>query len=174
MKQSSFIYLSAEEGMNKAIMPRLIAAGADLDKWIPMKANLVLTKKDGTKCVDFKSFNDLDYWKDIFRRLPDVKLMVVDPIPAFLGRGVDDHRNNSVREAMRPFLELIEEKNIAVLAITHLNKSVQLKAIHRVMGSVAYTALADRGAALGSRPGRQKALLPCAAPKDRTPSSRPH
>jgi hypothetical protein len=45
----------------------------------------------------------------------------IDPLPAFLGKGVDDHRNNEARRVLGPFTKLLEEFNIACLGITHLS-----------------------------------------------------
>jgi len=97
---------------------------------------------DGKRHVGLMSFQDLSYWRDIFLRTEPV-LMVVDPVPADLGRGVDDHRNNEVRAVLEPFCALLDECDVALLAITHVGKSADQKTpIWKVLGSVAYINIA--------------------------------
>ncbi len=135
------LYLSAEDGVDDTIVPRLRAAGADLDHVRLVTARRTVVS-DGKTHVGLMSFQDLPYWRDIFLRTGPV-LMVVDPIPAYLGRGVDDHRNNEVRAVLEPFCALLDECDVALLAITHVGKSADQKTpIWKVLGSVAYINLA--------------------------------
>ncbi len=74
--------------------------------------------------------------------LPNVGLLVLDPLPAFLGRH-DSYHQGSVRSMLDPLLELAEQYKIAVVGIMHMNKSAKSKnPLHRAIGSLAYTALA--------------------------------
>ena len=143
VKKSKFIYVSAEEGMARVILPRLLAAGGDRDGWVPLIAQIVRKdQKTGRPEILPQSFANLNYWRLVFEMNRDASLMILDPLPAFLGRGADDHRNNAVRDVLRPFQTLLEEFNVACLGISHLNKTVSLSALHRVCGSIAYAALA--------------------------------
>jgi len=135
------VFLSAEDGLGDTIVPRLYAAGADLEYVKLLTARKTVVSK-GKPHVSLMSFQDLDYFGEIFVRTRPV-LMVVDPIPAYLGRGVDDHRNSEVRAVLEPFCALLDEFNVALLAITHVGKSVdQRTPIDKILGSVAYSNLA--------------------------------
>lgn len=135
------LFLSSEDGLRDTIVPRLMAAGADMGKCKGLTAQLTV-EVDGKEHVNLMSFQHLDYWRDVFRRTKPI-LMVVDPIPAYLGRGVNDHHNNEVRAVLEPFCALLDEHRVTLLAITHLGKSVDQKTpIAKILGSVAYANVA--------------------------------
>ena len=134
--------LSAEDGARDTIVPRLIAAGADLSRAFINTAKVTLKDRDGKAQIHPVSFQDLAYWRVVFTR-HNVRLLVADPLPAYLGRGVNDHRNNEVRAVLEPFVDLLNECGVAMVAITHLNKSTDQKSpTHKILGSVAYSNLA--------------------------------
>ena len=72
---------------------------------------------------------------------PDCRLVIVDPITAYCG-GVDSHKNAEVRGLLAPLSNLAERHEVAVVAVSHLNKSAGGSAIYRTMGSLAFTAAA--------------------------------
>jgi RecA-family ATPase len=78
------------------------------------------------------------------------KLVVLDPIQAYLGASVDMYRANEVRPVMSRIAALAEEYKCAFVLIGHINKSVMMKAKHRGLGSVDFTAAA-RSAILCAR-----------------------
>jgi hypothetical protein len=142
-EKGTVVILSAEDGRKDTLIPRLIAAGADLSRVKFLTAKVKVKTKDGKAAVHPKSFQDLDYWRAVLRRLNNPRLIIADPIPAYLGRGVNDHRNADVRAVLEPFCDLIEELGVALLGITHMGKSPDLKTpTHKILGSVAYSNLA--------------------------------
>jgi putative DNA primase/helicase len=64
---------------------------------------------------------------------------VIDPLTAYMGE-TQAQRNASVRKALTPLVKLIEEFEVLVIGVTHLNKSAA-KAIYRVLDSIAFVAL---------------------------------
>jgi putative DNA primase/helicase len=66
--------------------------------------------------------------------------VVIDPISAYLG-AVDSHKNSDVRGLLAPLSELAQRRHVAIIGVTHLNKSGG-KAIYRTMGSLAFVAAA--------------------------------
>lgn len=72
----------------------------------------------------------------------DVALVIVDPITAYLGK-TDSHKTADVRAVLAPLQELASRKNVAIVAVSHLNKSVGGgKSINAVTGSGAFVAAA--------------------------------
>lgn len=139
------LLLSAEDDIEDTVVPRLIAAGADLRKIRLLKA---------TKCFDPKSKKvterefclspeDVVAMGRALASLNDtVRLVVVDPVSAFLG-SVDSHVNAQVRAALTPLKSLAAKHRAAVLLISHLNKAGATgssSALYRVSGSLAFTA----------------------------------
>ena len=81
----------------------------------------------------------------------DVKLIVIDPISAYLGGKLDSHRNTDVRAALAPLQDVAARHDLAVLAISHLSKT-GTGAITRVMGSMAFAAAARAVYIVGEEP----------------------
>ena len=137
------IILSAEDDPEDTLAPRLIALGADMSRINIMRAEYRITRPGRESEIHPVSFQDTAYWRAVFRRYPP-RVFIVDPLPAYLGRGVNDHKNAEIRSALTPFLGIIREFEIAFTAITHLSKAIDPnKPIsHRILGSVAYANLA--------------------------------
>jgi putative DNA primase/helicase len=137
------IILSAEDKAEDTLKPRLIALGADMARIKFLKARVTIKREGREPEVHPVSFQDLGYWQEVMRRVPDCRMLLVDPLPAYLGRGVNDHRNNEVRAVLEPFIQtIIEPRDCVLLCISHLNKSVDSGTpAHRIIGSVAYSNL---------------------------------
>jgi len=71
----------------------------------------------------------------------DIQLLILDPLTGLLG-GADDNSNTKMREQLAPLLSMIKRRNMACIAITHMNKdSNQTDPLLRIMGSTAMTAV---------------------------------
>jgi putative DNA primase/helicase len=137
------LILAAEDGAKDTIIPRLIAAGADLSRVTILTARVTIKGKDGRTLISPMDFQSLEYWRAVLGRRPDALLLVADPLPAFLGRGVNDHRNAEVRAVLDPFIGILGERGVALHGITHVGKSVDARTpAHKILGSVAYANLA--------------------------------
>jgi energy-coupling factor transporter ATP-binding protein EcfA2 len=138
------IIVSAEDSRESTLKPRLVALGADLSKIAFVTAKLTIPGKDGAPpTVNPMSLQALGYWREILRRRPECKLLIIDPIPSYLGRGVNDAKNAELRAVLEPFLDLVTRpSNVCLIANTHLNKSPDARTpLHRVTGSTGYGAL---------------------------------
>ncbi|MEQ1904757.1 MAG: AAA family ATPase [Pirellulaceae bacterium] len=128
--------LTAEDGAGDTIRPRLDAAGADVSKVLHI---------DGVGSGDTTGFpslkDDLQPLEEFFKSRPELRLIIVDPLAAFLGDKIDSHSNTQVRAVLGPLCELCERYRVALLGITHLAKA-EAKAINRVIGSIAFVAAA--------------------------------
>jgi hypothetical protein len=146
------LILACEDGHNDTIAPRLDAAGADRSYVKLIKPKTILKLMDGRTQIDPKSFQDLDYWEAIFQKTNPC-MLIADPIPAFLGRGVNDHRNNDVRAILEPFADLLSKYQIAMLAISHFSKATDQRThLNRILGSVAYANIAREIHVVGRDP----------------------
>jgi len=132
------LLLSAEDSIADTIRPKLRAAEANL-------ARVVVV--DGKRHRGHPGISPISLETDLLdiaaelRARPDVRLLVMDPISAYLG-AVDSHANADVRRVLAPIAHFAELFNVAVIAVTHLNKSGGGKAIYRGTGSLAFVAAA--------------------------------
>jgi putative DNA primase/helicase len=135
----SVVIFSAEDDAADTIVPRLIAADADLDRVSIVEA---VTTDDGRGNKSRRMFNlqaDLTRLETELTRIEDVRLVIIDPITAYLG-GVDTHRNSDVRGVLGMVAEMAARHHVAVVAVSHWNKSGVGTAVNRVTGSGAFTA----------------------------------
>jgi putative DNA primase/helicase len=136
--QGDVVILSAEDGMADTIVPRLIAAGANT-KCVHIVA--AATKLDGTGRKTFSLKTDVDLLEELSREIGSVRLIIIDPISAYMG-GADG--NVETREVLEPLAEMANRLGIAVVAVTHLNKGGGggQSALNRFAGSIAFVAAA--------------------------------
>jgi AAA domain/Bifunctional DNA primase/polymerase, N-terminal len=138
--QGDVIIVSAEDQAADTIVPRLRAMGADLARITLVKAKFTIRIEGKPPSVHPASFQERPYWREIFRRRPGCLLFIVDPLPSYLGRGVNDSKNIEIRQILEPFIdEVIVPADVCMIGNTHLNKSVDAKTpMHRISGSIAY------------------------------------
>lgn len=133
---------SCEDSAAHTLVPRLAAAGAD-----PMKVRLLLEARDFTG--GSRGLALPDDLALIERRLVEdgARLLVIDPLMAFLGRdrfgkAIDAHRDQSIRVLMAAFKALAERTGAAVVVVRHLNKAAGGAAVYRGSGSIGITGAA--------------------------------
>jgi len=134
------VMLSTEDGLADTLKPRLEDAGADCSK---VKVLTSWVDADGVE----HPFTFLDM-PILERTLQDYdpRLLIIDPIQAYLGSGVDMHRANETRPLLEALRRLAETYNCAIVCIRHPAKSSQGgKAMHRGLGSVDFIGAARTG-----------------------------
>ena len=125
------VVLSAEDGASDTIRPRLEAAGAAL-QWVGIVEGVAYP--DGTE--DLVTLPDhLEAVRGAIAAIT-ARLVIVDPLAAYLGGGVNTHRDHHVRRALAPLHQLAGETGAAVLISRHLNKSLGGSAMYRGGGSI--------------------------------------
>jgi hypothetical protein len=133
------VILSAEDDAADTIMPRLIAADADVSRvHIVERVHAIAT--DGTPGIRGVDLGrDIAALEALLESIGDVVLIVVDPITAYLGR-TDSHVNAEVRGLLMPLTQLAELYGAAIIAVTHLRKSAASEALLAVTGSLGFVA----------------------------------
>lgn len=120
---------NAEDGAGHVIVPRLAAAGADLQR-----VELFTVPDAGGE----RSFTIPDDVARLERHVQacGARLVVIDPLNAHLGEQTNAHRDHSVRRALAPLALMAQRLDVAVLVVAHLNKAAGTDALYRVGGSV--------------------------------------
>lgn len=134
------VLLSAEDDAADTIRPRLDAAGADVSRITVLTAVRTVDHASGRESERmFSLADDLAALEAAIDRTPGCRLVIVDPISAYLG-GTDSHKNADVRALLAPLGALAARKGVAIVAVSHLNKSGGGSAIYRTTGSLAFPA----------------------------------
>ena len=117
------IYQTAEDGMGDTIKPRLVEAGADLSR--------VMVIDDTEEAL---TLSDDRIERAV--RQNHVRLVIIDPVQAFIGADVDMNRANEVRPVFRKLGMIAEKTSCAIVLIGHLNKSSGTQSTYRGLGSI--------------------------------------
>jgi hypothetical protein len=133
----SVILLEVEEHLESSIVPRLIAAGANMSRVHYIKG-APLDDQDRTRLISIQ--RDADAIERLARQLGDVALVVVSPITSYLGE-VEQNSNEQVRnEIIHPLKTMAEELGCAVVILKHPNKEWRnTDPLERIGGSAAWT-----------------------------------
>ena len=119
----NIIYQTAEDGLSDTVKPRLIAANADDER---------ITVIDESKLE--LSLTDERLEQAIIET--KAKLVILDPLQAYIGANVDMHRANEIRPVMKHLAEVAQRQQCAVVLIGHLNKAIGMKSSYRGLGSI--------------------------------------
>ena len=106
---------------------RAVNCGANLDKFYI--------------CENHVSFDDMETIARLTKEA-QAKLVIFDPMQAFIGAGVDLHRSNETRPVMDVVREFARDADCGVLILEHFSKDVKVKAFNRGLGSADITAAA--------------------------------
>ncbi len=134
-------FLSAEDDAADTIRPRMDAAGADSKRIFILDSVSSLDKEGKAQQRSFTLQEDIARLDQLLEEKPDIALVVIDPITAYMG-GVDSHKTADVRGMLAPLAEMAARRNVALVCISHLNKSAGNEAMMRVTGSLAFVAAA--------------------------------
>ena len=123
------IYQTAEDGLGDTVKPRLIEAAADLDRVLVIdeaKRELTLSDERIEKAITQNG----------------ARLIILDPIQAYMGEKADMNKANEVRPIFRRLAEVAERTGCAVILIGHLNKAAGGQSAYRGLGSIDFRAAA--------------------------------
>jgi putative DNA primase/helicase len=133
---ANVIMLTAEDVLDQEVVPRLRAAGADLNRVQFLKC----IKTDAKSKRQFLLGEDLDQLEKAVADVGNVGLITIDPITAYMGGKMDSHKTTEVRSQLGPLKDFAERVNVAISTITHPPKSAGQKAIDHFIGSQAFIA----------------------------------
>ncbi|OZG27696.1 hypothetical protein BH683_017650 [Williamsia sp. 1138] len=131
------VLVGMEDDLADTVVPRLNAAGADLSRISTMARP---RDRDG-RPIPFLIPEDVDKLKRAIEEV-EAKLVVIDPISAFMSDTVKAGSDSSNRKALMELVDVAEQTGAAVVLVRHLNKATGMNAKHRGGGSIAFTALA--------------------------------
>ena len=153
----SVIWFTAEDDIEDTVIPRLVAAGADLER-----VHIVGMAKnpDGAPRM-FNLATDLELLRRKIAEVGDVVLVIIDPMSAYVGVGkLNNSSTTDVRGMLAPLTKLAEETKISIIGIMHFNKKADVtNAMLRIADSLAYVAAARHVYVVVDDPENEKARL---------------
>lgn len=136
------IYQSAEDGLADTVKPRLEAAGADCEN-----ISVIDESKKSLSMIDERLEEAIIKTK--------AKLLILDPIQAYLGGNMDMNRANEARDMTKKLAALAEKYQCAIVLVGHMNKAAGNKAAYRGMGSIDFFAVAKSVLLVGRVEGEE-------------------
>lgn len=140
-ERGSVLLICAEDDGGDTIRPRLDAHHADASR-IHLLAMVRSVNDEGESRELVFTLSDVAALEAAMRRIPDLRLVVIDPIGSYLGGRLDASRDNEVRSVLAPIAALAAKYGPAVLVVAHDRKSSATHADDLVMGSRAFTGIA--------------------------------
>jgi putative DNA primase/helicase len=127
---------SGEDGIEDTLVPRLIAAGADMNR-----IHFVGDVSDADGLRSFDPAKDVPALQAAIKTAGGASLMIVDPIVSAVAG--DGHKSGDVRRGLQPLVDLAMQERCALFGITHFTKGTSGRdPLERVTGSVSFGALA--------------------------------
>jgi AAA domain len=132
---SRVMFATSEDAWEFTMVPRLLAAGADLGLIGRVQVEDTGIVTGLTLPVDAAELGG-------YMASHDVALLVLDPLTSVMDGRIDAHRDREVRTALEPLGQLAEKAGGAVLGLVHLGKSMGSDPVNLILGSRAFSAVA--------------------------------
>jgi hypothetical protein len=132
------LLLSAEEDPETTIVPRLITAGADLERVHVHRIEKHFTLPHDVKIVE----EAVAEWP--------VDLVVIDPLLSYLDDDTDSYKPKEVRRALHALNYL--KRRTTILAVIHFRKASAQEVLHTITSSSAFTEVPRSVLGLGLQP----------------------
>jgi hypothetical protein len=132
----SVLVCATEDSWEHTIVPRLLAAGADLDRVYRVDVTTshglpgTLTLPDDLRAVEQHVAEGA------------TALVLLDPLMSRLDAKLDTHKDAEVRLALEPLTALADRCKVAVVGLIHVNKSASTDPLSLLMASRAFPAVA--------------------------------
>ena len=142
------VIMNAEDGLADTIRPRLDAAGGDPSRVLSLATIPVGDEGDERHLTIPDDIPIIEKGIETVR----AKLVIIDPLMAFLSGRSDAHKDQDVRRALAPLSRMAERTGAAVLLVRHLNKAQGGNPLYRGGGSIGIIGAARSGLLVGEHP----------------------
>jgi hypothetical protein len=139
------VILSAEDGLADTVRPRLDAAGADVERIVALDAMESGEKERGVTLADLDGIEEAIVQAD-------ARLVIIDPLMAYLGGDTNSYRDQDVRGVLAPLARLAEKHGVAIVIVRHLSKGGQANVLYRGGGSIGIIGAVRSGLMVGRDP----------------------
>lgn len=129
------IVCATEDSWEHTIVPRLMAAKADLERVFRVEVETTDTAVELTLPKDHAEL-------EAAITETDAALVLLDPLMSRVDAKIDTHNDQQTRLALEPLVKVADRTRCAVAGLIHLNKSKPDDILTAVMGSRAFSAVA--------------------------------
>jgi Bifunctional DNA primase/polymerase, N-terminal/AAA domain len=126
------LYVAVEDSWKHTVVPRLIAANADLGRIARFD---IVTDTD--EAISLSLPHDNNKLEETIRE-NDIALVVLDPLMSLINEDLDTHREREVRKALDPLVGIADRTGAVILGIAHFNKGSGTDISARITGSGAF------------------------------------
>jgi hypothetical protein len=149
------VLVQHEDAAGDTVVPRLIAAGADLKR---VHILTMVKKVDGSDKRIF-SLADLPMLYQRLEGLNNPQFVGIDPLGSYTGK-INAAAGNEVRSTLIPLLEMLKQFHISGIGVLHFNKKVDVdNPVLRVADSIAFTAMSRHTFVVTDDPENGRRLL---------------
>ncbi len=147
VERGGALIVSAEDGAADTIVPRFLAAGGD-----PRRARIIGSEEQ------FIIPDDLDKLERAINQT-GAAFVVIDPVMSFLSDDINSNRDQDVRRALQPLVNIAQRTGAAIVICRHLNKSSGGPAIYRGQGSIGFIGIVRSGLMVGEHPELEETFV---------------
>ena len=141
------LLICCEDGLADTVVPRLQCRGADMARVFGYQGHRV----DGIPMSLPRLPDDLPLIRKVIEHT-NARLVVIDPLMAFLGDSINTVSDASVRQVLTPLAVMADQMRVTVLFVRHLNKTNGKNAVYRGGGSIGITAAMRSAMMIGRHP----------------------
>ncbi|OLT29038.1 hypothetical protein BJF83_13120 [Nocardiopsis sp. CNR-923] len=147
------IYAASEDSWAHTVVPRLMAAGADLH--MVYRADVRTERITNDQRVS--GVEPLTLPRDNTELTEEIKgtgvaMLALDPLMSVIGSAIDTHRDRELRTALDPLTQLADDTGAAVVGLSHFNKAASSDPLNLITGSRAFSAVARAVVAVARDP----------------------
>ncbi|HEU0113177.1 MAG TPA: AAA family ATPase, partial [Thermomicrobiales bacterium] len=135
------VIVQPEDGLRDTIVPRLVAAGADLEQVLAFQ-----TENEAFELPRHASLLREQVGQD------HAGLVIIDPLTAIMATALSINNQQDVRQILQPLVNLGQATGAAIIVCHHLNKSATASPTHRIAGSTAVVAVSRIALLMGQHP----------------------
>lgn len=129
------LYLATEDSRSMTVVPRLTAAGADLNR----VGFLDVTQGEYTGALSLP--HDFPVLADLVAA-EGIGLVILDAAKSAMSSNLNDHRDDDVRRFLEPMTKIADDLDVAFLALVHIGKRGGSDSGLSILGSIAWSQVA--------------------------------
>lgn len=134
------LYCSSEDSWHETIVPRLKAAGANLDMVFRADVETVEVTTGNTVTAELTMPQDIALVAAEIKR-HDMAVLALDPLMSVIDSRVDTNKDRELRTVLEPLGRLARDTGAMIIGLAHFNKGAGSDPLNLVTGSRAFTSV---------------------------------